>query len=411
MAMLRDLSLLIKITIIVASILLAFLVLCIYFDYRQQKLFVIEEAVEKARILASEAIQAREYLSSQLQAGQIELSEKRYEMIPVLASTRIGERVAQDLGYSIHQISDRYRNVKNAPDFFESEMLKKFYADSVLKEDYAITTFQGEPVLRYLQPFPAEQSCLECHGEPKDAPNYIKKLFPPDKDQAYNYKIGEIIGAASVTIPMEKLKRQIYANLRNDILHSAGIFLALITCLGILIRAVVTRPLGQLGSVIGDIVRTGRFLKKIPQRGHDEIGNLIEGFNQMIDRLRKQTEELKESESRFRVLTETASDGIISFLSNGQIILFNHQAERMFGYSKKEILGVSVDRLIHEDCTSIRGMGVEAYLKQEADKLVRAPHEFSGRRRDGSRIFLELSLSVADSDGHRFYTAILRERS
>ncbi len=404
----RNRGLLTKIGLVIAVILLLFFGISTYISYYQQKAFILEEAVEKARIVAFEAIRAREYLSNQLQVGEVPLSIRRYGLIPVVASTRIGARVAQDLDYSIRQISDRYRNPQNAPDSFEKRMLQKFREDPYLEEDYAITSLHGEPVFRYLRPFTADQSCLQCHGDPDNAPDFIKTLFPKEKDQAYYYRIGEIIGAASVTIPMDKLYHRIYANARNGALITGGIFLALITCLGLLIRTTVTRPLGRLGEAIASIVRTGRFEKKIPRRGRDEIGILIDGFNEMIEHLEEETRHLEESEKRFRLLTETARDGIVSFLSNGQIILFNRQAERMFGYSKTEVLGVTIDSLIHEECPSIHRLGTEAWLKDKAAGLLRRTHRIPCRRRDGSKFLLELSLSVAESDGHLFYTAILQ---
>jgi PAS domain S-box-containing protein len=405
----RNFGLFAKVNIIVAGILLSFFALSTFLNYHQQKAFILEESVEKARIIASEAIQAREYLSRQLQIGNVDLSLDRYGLIPVVASTRIGELVAEDLDYRIRQISDRYRNPKNAPDAFEAEMLQRFYDSPYLREAYQITTLQGERAFRYLQPFRAEESCLECHGDPATAPDYIKTLFPEETDQAYHYRIGEIIGAASVTIPMDKLYRQIYANLRNDILYTGGIFLALITFLGLLTRVAITHPLDRLGHAVREVIHTGRFEEKIPRRGRDEIGILIDGFNEMIENLREKTEHLEESEKRFRLLTETARDGIVAFLSNGQIIMFNRQAERMFGYSKREVLGVPITRLIHEDCSSIHGVSVESYIEQNASKLMRKIHRIPGRRRDGERFDFELSLSVAESDGHLFYTAILRE--
>ncbi len=135
---------------------------------------------------------------------------------------------------------------------------------------------------------------------------------------------------------------------------------------------------------------------------------LIDGFNEMIDHLGEKTRHLEESEQRFRLLTETARDVIVSFLPNGQIILFNRQAERVFGYSKREILGVSITRLLHEDCPEPPGEDVESYLTAHAERLASEIQTIFCRRRDGSRLPLELSLSVAESDGHRFYTAILR---
>lgn len=411
MALFRNLGLLNKLTVVVTAIVLTFFALATYIDYRLHKGFIIAESVEKARIIASEAIRAREYISDQLQIGQVELSVDRYGLIPVVASTRIGELVARDLDYRIRQVSDRYRNQKNAPDTFESAALQKFYLSPYLKEYYAVTTIQGEPVFRYMQPFRAEQSCLECHGDPQAAPDYIKRLFPEEKDQAYNYKIGEIIGAASVTIPMEKLYRQIYANVRNDFFYTGSLILVLITALGLLTRMTVTVPLTRLGEGIREIILTGRFETKIPRRGRDEIGALIDGFNEMMDNLQEKSQHLEESEKRFRLLTETARDGIVSFLSNGQIILFNREAERMFGYSKREALGMTIDRFIHEECQSLREAGAEAYLQQHAEELIRKTHRIPGRRRSGSSFPLELSLSAAESEGHLFYTAILREKT
>ncbi len=409
MALFRNLGLLSKITLVIMVILLAFFALTSYVRYRQQRAFIMEEAVEKARIVAFEAIRAREYISDELQRGGVELSKERYGMIPVVASNRIGLLVAKDLGYEIRQVSERYRNPENAPDDFELEVLERFRNSPQIGEEFAITSVAGEPVFRYLKPFIADQSCLQCHGDPADAPAFLKEIFPLDKDQAYGYEIGEIIGAASVRIPMQRLHDQIYANVRNDLIVIGGIFLALITCLGVLTRAAIIRPLARLGKGIQEIIYTGRFEEKIPRRGRDEIGTLIDGFNEMIDHLGEKTQHLEESEKRFRVLTETARDGIISFLSNGQIILFNRQAEKIFGYSKREALGLTVDHLVHQECASLHGVGVSDYLAREAGQLMERPREIIGRRRDGTRLGLDLALSVAESDGHLFYTAILRE--
>ena len=108
-------------------------------------------------------------------------------------------------------------------------------------------------------------------------------------------------------------------------------------------------------------------------------------------------------------MTETVRDGMVSFLATGQVILFNRQAERIFGFSKREVMGVSVARLVHEECAELHQAGVEDYLKKNAAQLIRKLHKIPGRRRDGSMVPLELSLAVAESDGHLFYTAIVRE--
>jgi len=405
----RNFGLLAKVSVILAVTLVVFFAMSTYFSYQQQHRFVLDEAVEKARIIAFEAIRTREYLSAQIASGKVPLNFERYGMIPVVASQRIGQQVGRDLDYQVRQTSQRYRNPNNAPDAFEASMLERFFRDPSLNEAYRITESDGRPVFRYLTPFVADQSCLQCHGDPADAPDFIKKLFPPEKDQAYNYQIGEVIGAASVSIPMERLKNQVALNVRNNALYLGGIFLALISCLGLLVRVAVTGPLARLGEVIDRILRTGVFEKHIPRRGRDEIGRLIDGFNEMMDNLVEKNAHLEESEQRFRLLTDTTRDGIVSFLPGGQVILFNRQAERMFGYSKAEALGMNVGRLLHADCSSPGKVGLEAYLADRGDELFSRLQTIPCRRRDGTRISLEVSLSFAESEGHRFYTAIVRE--
>ncbi len=409
MALFRNRSLQTKVNLVIVGVLIAFFALYSFVTYRQQRALMIDEAVEKARIIGAEAIRVRQYISAQLLEGKVSLSMERYGLVPQVVSTRIGSLVAADLGYRVRQVSDRYRNPENAPDAVESRLLKELAANPTLPGLHRITTIDQEPVFRYLQPLIAEPSCLECHGDPKDAPAFLHQKFPPEQDRSYHYTVGEVIGAVSVSIPMQRLQERTMAKVRTDLFHSGGILLGLILCLGGLIKVAVTAPLGRLGEGIRDIVRTGRFEEKIPRRGRDEIGILIDGFNEMIDHLGEKTRHLEESERRFRTLTETARDGIVSFLSNGQIILFNRQAEALFGYSKREVLGVSIERLIHEKCADFHRDGAEVYLRNHSEELVRSLHRISGRQRDGVLVALELSLSVAESDGHLFYTAIVRE--
>jgi len=411
MSLLRNFSLLTKFNFFIVLLLLSFFSLSAFISYHWQKEFVLQQSVEKARLVSFTAIHAREYISNELLLGNVTLDRERYGLIPVVASNRISQRVGAEMDYRVRQVSTKYRNPFNAADSFEAEVLQRFIADPGLKEFYLQTSYKDEPVFRYMIPFKAEQSCLECHGDPEKAPAFIAQLYPQDTDQAYNYRLGEVIGAASVIIPMQELYNQIHANLRGDLLFNGGIFIALLALLGILTRTTVTRPLGRLADGIADVMRTGTFSEKIPHRGGDEIGRLIIGFNEMMTHLEMRTRHLEESERRFSALTETARDGIISFLRNGQIILFNREAERIFGYSKREVIGEKVSLFIHPDCESLKGKEIEDYLKEKGEALLREVKILRGRRRDGSSLELELSLSKAQSDGQFFYTAILRKKS
>jgi len=406
--MLRRLNLLPKIVLVVAVIMAVCFVILGSYAYRHQSNIVLNEAVEKARIVAFEAIRAREYLSQALQDGEVELNQQRFSLIPVVASTRIALLAAEDAGFSVRQVSSRYRNPANRPDSFEQQALAALQQQSDAEEYFAVAEFEGTPVLRYVKPFLADESCLECHGDPSQAPPFIRELYPPEKDQSYYYNLGEIIGAASVVIPMEQLESQVRLNLRQELLFIGAAFAALILCLGVLTRLAITRPLSRLGEAVAEIERTGRFAERLSFRNNDEIGRLIAGFNEMNGALREKTEGLEESERRYRVLTETSRDGIVSFLPEGQIILFNQQAEKMFACSKVELLGESVLRLVHRDCEQVHALGIEAYLAEHGKTLVEELVTVPVQRLDGSSFRVEMSLALVVEDDYRFYTATLR---
>lgn len=77
---------------------------------------------------------------------------------------------------------------ENAPDTFERQTLEKF--ERRAGEFYRIENRDGRnPVFRYLIPFKADQTCLECH-------------------RTQGYKVGSIVGAVSIIMPVDTMIRE-----------------------------------------------------------------------------------------------------------------------------------------------------------------------------------------------------------
>src|SRR5688572_4283603 len=55
-----------------------------------------------------------------------------------------------------------------------------------------------------------------------------------------------------------------------------------------------------------------------------------------------------EVETKFQSLLEAAPDAIVIADATGQIVIANHQAERLFGYAHDELLGHPIELLIPE---------------------------------------------------------------
>jgi PAS domain S-box-containing protein len=410
MAIWHNFSLRTKINTLLLLVLVVFLAIGLFWQYRQQRALLFAEAVDKAKIITAEATRTREYLSQQLKVGQVELNKNRYGMIPVVVANRVGQIVAEDLTYTIRHTSSRFRNQANAPDSYEQSALRRLSKDRNLHHVAEFTTLDGAPVFRYIQAAYADESCLECHGDPQQSPLFLREIYPPEQDAAYHYQVGEVIGAVSIVIPMAQIERQLTASFRSTLLTTSGFFIALVVCLGLLIRKAVLNPLRNLATTIGNIRNTGRFNEQLTVTGQDEIGELVTGFNAMVEELGGKTAQLEESEQRFRLLVETARDAIVAFLPTGKIFLVNRQAEKIFGYSRRDLLGEQLDRLFVPE-RDVYAEGITSYLLSAKEQWFKEVHLLKGLRQDQSQVRPEMYVTIVDTGDRPFYTATLRERT
>lgn len=403
----QNLRLRAKINILLFLVLAVFLGISLFWQYRQQRDLLFSEAIDKAKIITSEATRTREYLSRQLKSGHIELNKDRYGIIPVVAANRVGQLVAEDLTYTIRHTSSRYRNPDNAPDLYEQSLLRRFAEEKNLKQIAEFTKIDGNPVFRYLQAAYVDESCLECHGDPQQSPLFLRQIYPPDKDSSYNYRVGDVIGAVSITIPMAPLEKKLAAGFRGTLLTTTGFFIALVICLGLLLRKAVLTPLAKLAAAISTVRNTGRFTTDLQVSGQDEIGTLVSAYNAMGQELTAKTGQLEESERRFRLLVETARDAIVAFLPAGQIFLFNRQAETLYGYSQKELMGEPFDSLFVHD-QGLFPEGLSASLGGAEEGWFRKVHLVCGLRKDQTKFQAEMMITVVDTGERPFYTATIR---
>ncbi len=70
---------------------------------------------------------------------------------------------------------------------------------------------------------------------------------------------------------------------------------------------------------------------------------------------------LRESEERYRSLTQSAIDAIITADIKGKIVDWNNGAEKIFGYKNKEIIGKELKLIIPEDFLEMHSEGMKPY--------------------------------------------------
>lgn len=125
---------------------------------------------------------------------------------------------------------------------------------------------------------------------------------------------------------------------------------------------------------------------------------------------RKRAEDaLRDSEERIRAVVDTMVDGIITVDEAGVIESVNPAVERIFGYSRAELVGQNVTLLMPEPHLGTHASHIQGDFKAGRDKIIGSGREISGRRKDGTVIPLEIGSSEINQGGRRMFTGIVRD--
>lgn len=118
---------------------------------------------------------------------------------------------------------------------------------------------------------------------------------------------------------------------------------------------------------------------------------------------------LRDSESKYRALVETAFDGIITIDGQGTIQSCNAAVERMFGYPREDLLRRNVSLLMPEAFPEGQHSPLGRFTTAETGGVFNGLGESTGRRSDGLIFPLEISLNQVPMGTEITYTAIIRD--
>jgi diguanylate cyclase (GGDEF)-like protein/PAS domain S-box-containing protein len=119
---------------------------------------------------------------------------------------------------------------------------------------------------------------------------------------------------------------------------------------------------------------------------------------------------LQEDQERLHDLIESAMDAIVSTDENQNILIFNHAAERMFGYRADDLIGQPLERLIPPRFHATHHHHVEEFGRTGiTSRTMDVPGIAKGLRANGREFSFEASISQVEVAGRKVYTAILRD--
>lgn len=118
---------------------------------------------------------------------------------------------------------------------------------------------------------------------------------------------------------------------------------------------------------------------------------------------------LKAEERRFENLLEAAPDGIVIVNRSGLIQIVNAQTEKLFGYSRGELIGRPVEILVPHSVRGQHATHREVYSNAPQPRSMGAGLNLHGRRKDGSEFPVEISLSPIETAGGTLISSTIRD--
>jgi PAS domain S-box-containing protein len=116
-------------------------------------------------------------------------------------------------------------------------------------------------------------------------------------------------------------------------------------------------------------------------------------------------------ETKFRNLLESAPDAMVIVDSTGCIQLVNAQTEHLFGYSRHELIGRSVELLVPIRYRDGHVGYRSHYSQSPRPRAMGAGFDLHGVRKDGSEIPVEISLSPLQTDEGTWISSAIRDVS
>ena len=221
------------------------------------------------------------------------------------------------------------------------------------------------------------------------------------------------VGMIFMNSDLSPIKARLFHTLVVNSLSVWAVGLFLMLTLWAALNCWLTQPLFHLREVVNRF-RNGDYLVRAAVTGQGELTELSQAFNAMAEEVlrniterRKSEEALREKENRYRTLLDQATDAIFVTDMNAHLIDANREACEGLGYTREELLTLSLGDIDPDFETERHGKQVWEGLSTGKRLTIESSH----RRKDGSLFPVEIHIGKLEIGGQPAILWIARDTS
>ena len=157
-------------------------------------------------------------------------------------------------------------------------------------------------------------------------------------------------------------------------------------------------PMLAAAKTLASLRNTSQPPQALPIARQDEIGDLIGGFNRLLETLGQREEALeRQRQEQRRTILRTAMDGFWLADTQGHLLEVNEAYCRMSGYSAQELLAMRITDVESKEAADETAAHLQKIVATGEDRF-----ESRHRRKDGSNFDVEVSVQYRPDEGGRF---------
>ena len=153
-------------------------------------------------------------------------------------------------------------------------------------------------------------------------------------------------------------------------------------------------PMLDTVKILGELAEAHKPPHALPIIRQDEIGDLIAGFNRLLDTLAQRDVTLQQRDEILRSILETSLDGFWRADGQGHLLDVNPTYSQQSGYAREELLEMQVSDLEAEESAAETAIRIRRLIETGRDQF-----ESRHRRKDGSIWDVEVSATYRDAAG------------